>query len=166
VIRVGDLAPDVELPGLDGLGHRLSAQRGRLTVLLAWSAACPWTERTDAGVLSAVHEAGVDLWPVAVNADESDDEVRRVAAERGLPLVLRDPDHRLADLFGAAATPHVFVIDAQGKVRYQGAPDDARFRDPQPRRRYLAEALHALLRGEDPDPAETMTYGCAIVRGG
>ena len=164
MIRIGDHAPEFELPDVDGRPHRLASQRGRLTVLNVWSAACPWTERTDAGVIEAARAAGADLWSMVVNADETVDQVRRVAAERRLPLVLFDLDRRVADSYGAAATPHVFVIDAQGILRYQGAPDDARFRDPVPRRSYLAEALQALRRGESPDPTVTPAYGCAIVR--
>jgi len=164
MIRVGDPAPDFELPDVDGRSHRLASQRGRLTVLNIWSAVCPWTERTDASVIEAARLSGADLWSIAVNADEAVDQVRRVAAERRLPLVLLDSDRRVADAYGAAATPHVFVVDAQGILRYQGAPDDARFRDPEPRHRYLDDALQALRRGESPDPTTTSAHGCAIVR--
>lgn len=164
VIRIGVGAPDFELPDLDGHPHRLASQRGRLTVLHFWSAVCPWTERTDGRVLASVRAAGADLWTIAANADEPLDELRRVAQARGLALVLVDRQQRLADLYGAAATPHVFLVDGEGVLRYQGAPDDARFRDPLPRRSYLAEALQAVRRGMTPDPTVTMTYGCAIVR--
>jgi peroxiredoxin len=164
VIRVGEPAPDFELPDLDGHRHRLASQRGRLTVLHFWSAVCPWTERTDERVLAAIRAAEADLWSIAANADESLDVLRRVAQERGLGLVLVDPRQYVADLYAAAATPHVFLIDGEGILSYHGAPDDARFRDPRPRRSYLAEALHAVRAGRSPNPAVTMTYGCAIVR--
>jgi len=164
VIRTGEAAPDFELPDLDGHPHRLASQRGRLTVLHFWSAVCPWTERTDGRVLAAVRAAEADLWSIAANADESLDVLRRVAQARGLGLVLIDRGQRVADLYAAAATPHVFLVDSEGVLRYHGAADDARYRDPQPRRSYLADALHAVRRGLAPDPAVTMTYGCAIVR--
>ena len=164
VIRVGEPAPDFELPDLDGRLRRLASQRGRLTVLHFWSAACPWTERTDGRVLVAARAAEADLWSIAANADESFDDLRRVAQARGLALVLVDRRQHVADLYAAAATPHVFLVDGEGVLRYHGAPDDARFRDPQPRRSYLADALQAVRRGQTPDPAVTMTYGCAIVR--
>ena len=164
VIRAGEPAPDFELPDLDGHSHRLASQRGRLTVLHFWSATCPWTERTDGRVLAAARAAEADLWSIAANADESLDDLRRVAQARGLALVLVDHGQHLADLYAAAATPHVFLVDGEGVLRYHGAPDDARFRDPLPQRSYLAEALQAVRRGMTPDPTVTMTYGCAIVR--
>jgi peroxiredoxin len=164
VIRAGEPAPDFSLPDLDGHPHRLASQRGRLTVLHFWSATCPWTERTDGRVLAAARAAEADLWSIAANADEPLDVLRRVAQSRGLALVLVDRGQHLADLYAAAATPHVFLVDGEGVLRYHGAPDDARFRDPQPRRSYLADALHAVRHGRTPDPAVTMTYGCAIVR--
>jgi hypothetical protein len=112
----------------------------------------------------AARAAEADLWSIAANADESFDDLRRVAQARGLALVLVDRRQSVADLYAAAATPHVFLVDGEGVLRYHGAPDDARFRDPQPRRSYLADALQAVRRGQTPDPAVTMTYGCAIVR--
>ena len=164
VIRVGAAAPDFELPDLAGHPYRLASQRGTLTVLHFWSAVCPWTEQTDGRVLAVARAAEADLWSIAANADESLEVLRREAQARGLGLVLVDGGQRVADLYAAAATPHVFLVDREGVLRYHGAPDDARFRDPQPRRSYLADALDAVRRGLAPEPAVTMTYGCAIVR--
>ena len=164
VTRLGEEAPDFELSDLEGRRHRLSDQRGTLIVLHIWSAACPWTEQTDDQVVKAIRAEGADLWSIAPNADEDEGLLREEARKRSLPLVLRDPEQHVADLYGAIATPHVFVIDEQGVLRYQGAVDDSRFRRPTPDRYFLAEALAAVRRGENPDPAETPTYGCAIVR--
>jgi hypothetical protein len=78
--------------------------------------------------------------------------------------VLLDEDHAVADLYGAATTPHFFVVDAEGVLRYAGALDDVTFRQKTPTRQFLAEAVAALLEGRLPDPAQTPGYGCAIVR--
>ncbi|HET7011733.1 MAG TPA: redoxin domain-containing protein [Anaerolineales bacterium] len=164
MIQPGQAAPDFQLRDLDGIPHRLSAQKGRVTVLHIWSSTCPWTERTDPRVREAASAHGADLWTIAPNTDETEDQLRTESRRRGLRLVLRDVRQQVADLYGVTATPHVVLVDARGLVRYHGAVDDARFREPQPRRRFLAEALAAIQRGEDPDPAATPTYGCAIVR--
>jgi peroxiredoxin len=164
VIVPGEPAPDFGLTDLAGRRHRLSDQMGRVTVLHIWSALCPWTERTDAAVLEAATSHGADLWSIASNADEAQAVLMKESQSRHLPVVLLDPDQRVADLYGAVATPHVFVVDERGVVRYHGAVDDARFREPVPRRRFLAEALAAVRLGQDPEPGVTPTYGCAIVR--
>jgi len=69
----------------------------------------------------------------------------------------------VAGLYGAVTTPHVFVIGADGVLRYTGAPDDVGFRMRTPTRAYLAQAVEALLDGREPDPAETPPFGCALV---
>ena len=74
------------------------------------------------------------------------------------------PDFELPDLYGSLTTPHIFVIDREGKLRYQGAFDDVTFRQREPTRFYLKDALDALLAGRQPEPAQTTPYGCSIVR--
>jgi len=131
-----------------------------------WSAECPHTTRVDKEIHQLRCEWGDQVvWvSIASNANESLDLLRRVAAERALPLVLLDRNHQAADLFGAITTPHLFVLDAEGILRYQGAFDDVTFRQRTPTRNYLAEAVAAVLAGKQPDPAQTPPYGCTIVR--
>jgi hypothetical protein len=78
--------------------------------------------------------------------------------------VLRDQEHIVADSYGAQTTPHFFVIDRDGVLRYMGALDDTTFRKREPEKPYLAEAVRAVLAGKLPDPRETPGYGCTIVR--
>jgi hypothetical protein len=65
-------------------------------------------------------------------------------------------------MYGAKATPHFFVIDGDGLLRYSGAFDDVTFRQRTPTHTYLKDAVEAVLRGEAPNPAQTPAYGCAI----
>lgn len=166
LIRAGHPAPDFELPDLDGIIHRLSAYRGRIVVVNFWSADCPHSARADREILAGLERWGdaVVFLPVAANANEPLDLLRSAAAERGLPLVLHDSDRLAAGRFGAETTPHLFVIDPHGLLRYQGALDDVTFRRRNPTRSYLLQAVEAVLAGREPDPAETPPYGCTIVR--
>ena len=159
-------APDFQLPDLDGVMHHLQSNRGQITVINFWSAECPWAERADRDLLVDLHDWGetVSLWSIASNANEPPERLRRVADERGIPLLLHDADHRVADLYDAQTTPHLFVLDAEGIVRYQGAFNDITFRKCNPTRFYLRQAVEALLAGQDPDPEQTSPYGCTIVR--
>ena len=76
---------------------------------------------------------------------------RKAAKARRLPIVLIDADHFVADLYEAQTTPHVFVIDRDGILRYRGAVDDVTFRQRKPTRFFLDEAVEALLEGHLPD---------------
>ena len=165
---INTTAPDFTLNDLVGTPHTLAAQRGRIVVVNFWSAECPWSRRGDeiiAGWLPAWSQQGVLVWGIASNASEPEYEIRAEIADRGTPYpILLDPAHAVADRYGAVTTPHLFLVDAQGFVRYTGALDDATFRARQPRTFYLEKAIAAVLSGRDPDPTETPGYGCAIVR--
>jgi len=159
-------APDFTLLDLQGRPHRLSAQRGVITILNFWSAECPWSERADhllAEWLGAWGERTA-RWTIASNANEPVEMLAQAAAERGLGILLHDARQEVADLYRAQTTPHVFVIDEQGILRYQGAVDDVTFRQRTPTRYYLHDAVEALLAGRLPDPAEAPAYGCTVVR--
>ena len=166
LIPSGASAPDFSLPDLQGREQRLSALRGRVVLLNFWSAECTWSARGDQELLEGLASWGAEvvLWTLAANANEPLDLITRVAEERGLPCVLYDAHQQVADLYGAETTPHVFVIDAAGLLRYQGAVDDITFRQRTATRHYLQEAVRTILAGVEPDPAETQPYGCSIVR--
>ncbi|NIS82539.1 MAG: redoxin domain-containing protein [Anaerolineales bacterium] len=166
VARIGKPAPDFALPDLDGKLHRLSEQRGVLVVLNFWSANCPWSQVGDeilAG-MDLLKGENVRLWSIAANVDVPPEHIRVVAAERGIPLVLRDVDQSVIDQYEATTTPQVFLIDAEGVLRYKGAIDDSTFHQRIPTKQYLHDALSALIEGRHPDPEETPAYGCAVVR--
>ena len=166
LIAIDRPAPDFELPDLAGNRHRLADQLGQVIVLNFWSAECPWSERADQELLSYLQDWGerVTLWTIASNANEPWEMLHRVAVQRRLPVVLHDAQQMVADLFQAQTTPHVFVIDAAGILRYQGAVNDMTFRQRSPTRFFLYDAVEALLADRRPDPAQTLSYGCTIVR--
>ena len=166
MLTVDQPAPGFRLPDLNGQMHALRDYLGGVVVLNFWSAECPHAARTDA-LLATSYQAWkprVTLISIASNANETSELVARVAAQRGLPLVLLDRGSVVADLYVALTTPHLYVIDELGILRYQGAFDDVTFRQRTPKRDYLYEAVESVLTGARPQPAETPAYGCAIVR--
>jgi len=106
----------------------------------------------------------VVLLSIAANRIESVEAVAQAAKIRRLPLVLIDKDDTVADTYEALTTPHVYVIDRGGILRYRGAVDDVTFRIRKPTRFFLDEAVEALLDERLPALAETPAYGCTIVR--
>lgn len=106
----------------------------------------------------------VELITIASNRNEKAEEIKNVSEARRIPNVWLDANCQAANLFEAATTPHVFVIDRDGVLRYRGAVDDVKFRQKIPTRFYLDEAVESLLAGRLPEVQETPAYGCAIVR--
>lgn len=165
-MQINQPAPDFELPSLDGGFHRLSDSRGRIVILNFWSCECPHSARADGLLLKWLEEWGgeVELLSIASNRNESAQSVEEAARSRNLPRVLIDAGQVVADLYGAVTTPHVFVVDREGILRYRGAVDDVTFRQRTATRFFLKEAVDALLEGHLPALTETPAYGCAIVR--
>jgi peroxiredoxin len=159
-------APEFTLPDLDGRIHMLSDYRGRIVIVNFWSAECPHSERFDADITTCLAGWGADvvLLSVASNANEPNGMLSTVARQRGIPVVLRDADGSVAGRYGALTTPHAFLIDRQGSLRYRGAVDDVSFRQREPSRFYLEEAVQALLAGRIPEVVEIPPFGCTIVR--
>jgi hypothetical protein len=66
--------------------------------------------------------------------------------------------------YGAVTTPHFFVVDENGVLRYKGALDDITFRQKIATESYLLDSIANLLNGKEPHPTETPGYGCAIFK--
>lgn len=161
-MMIGQPAPAFALQNLEGETVRLEDFRGRMALVTFWSAECPWVERADREMVAWSDR--VALIAIASNASEPAGVLRSAAEARGLPLVLVDADQCVADLYGVQITPHCFLIDADGVLRYQGAFDDVSFRQRTPTRNYIFEAVQALEAGQPVAPAETPPFGCTIVR--
>lgn len=165
-MQLNEPAPDFELPDLQGVPHKLSGFRGSVVIINFWSAECPHSERTDWSLLLLLEKwnGEVAMLPVASNRNESVAMVAEAAAARGVSRILIDSEQVVADLYGAITTPHVFVLDQKGILRYRGAVDDVSFRRREATQFFLRDAVEALLNGQPLLLSETPAYGCAIVR--
>ena len=178
-IDINHPAPDFELPDLEGKVHHLSDYCGRIIIVNFWSCECPHSERTDKAVMAMfvqhLHRAAdaVQVWrddsrvvmlSIASNRNENIEALKTAADARHLPMVLVDAQCFVADMYEAQTTPHVYVIDREGILRYRGAVDDMTFRKRIPSRFFLDEAVESLLEGRLPAVAESPAYGCTIVR--
>jgi peroxiredoxin len=165
-MEINQPAPDFELTDLEERLHRLSDYRGKIVVVIFWSCECPHSERTDKTVTSMLAQwrGEVALLSIAANRSENVEALKQAADARRLPAVLHDANCLVADLYEAQTTPHVYVIDREGILRYRGAVDDMTFRKRIPSRFFLDEAVEALLAGHLPPLTESPAYGCTIVR--
>ncbi|MBI3163005.1 MAG: redoxin domain-containing protein [Chloroflexi bacterium] len=165
-LEINQPVPDFELPDLDGNLHRLSDYRGKIVIVNFWSCECPHSERTDKAMMAMLVQwrGDVEMLSIAANRSENAAALRIAADARRLPTVLHDAQCVVADLFEAQTTPHVFVIDRDGTLRYRGSVDDMTFRKRTPTRFFLDEAVESLVEGRLPPLTESPAYGCAIVR--
>lgn len=165
-MQINTTVPDFSLPDTQGKNHQLSDYRQQMVIVNFWSAECPWSERADRHLIALVHQypGKLAILPVASNRNEGLEFINEAMRQRGLDLVLIDHDSALADAWGAQTTPHAFIVDQAGILRYQGAVDDVTFRKRDPEHQYVDEAVKALLGGKLPEIQEAPPYGCTIVR--
>jgi peroxiredoxin len=165
-MEINHPAPDFELPDFYGRHHRLSDYRGRIVIVNFWSCECPHSERTDKAIMAMFVQwcDNVVMLSIASNRSENAEALKNAADARHLPRVLIDAQCFAADLYEAQTTPHVYVIDREGILRYRGSVDDVTFRNRVPSRFFLDEAVESLLNGHLPALAESPAYGCTIVR--
>jgi peroxiredoxin len=169
-LSIGDRAPAFELPDTEGERHGLSDGDAAATAVVFTCNHCPYALAWHDRIAQVARDyAGRGVRFLAINSNDADRYPRdsfeamqeRVRTEDWPLPYLHDESQEVAHAFGAQTTPDVFVLDADGRLRYRGAPD-ADYGDPAQNAAWLRGALDALLSGRDPDPAETQPVGCSI----
>ncbi len=165
-MQLNQPAPNFTLSDLDGNPHTLTDYLGRIVIINFWSAECPHAARVDLGLLPLLEEWSdkVHLLQIASNGNEPLEMLKEVADERGVNPILHDPKHKVADLYEATNTPHIFILDAKGILQYHGAYDDVAFRQRVATRNYVQETVESLLKGSKPKVESVPPFGCTIVR--
>ncbi|WP_195908272.1 thioredoxin family protein [Nostocoides sp. HKS02] len=166
----GDDAPSISLP--DSQGQTVSADysANAATVVVFTSNGCPyalaWHDRIQQ-IAMDYDERGVQLVQIVSNDGElqpkdSLEGMRvRVAAGEVAGTYLKDVQQSVTASFGATATPEVFVVDADGVIRYHGAPD-GNHDDPTQDAKFVRDALESVLVGEPVHRPTTSPAGCSV----
>jgi peroxiredoxin len=180
ILAVGATAPDFCLPGIDGQTHCLKDYAASKILVIAFICDhCPMSQLYETRLKQLVDEykdRGVGFVaiqpnnPMAVRLDEmgytdvgdSFDDMKIRAAYRhfNFPYLYDGETQKIAQLYGPTATPHVFIFDAERKLRYEGRIDN----NPRPQlvtRRDASEALNELLAGKPVSVAKTPSIGCS-----
>jgi peroxiredoxin len=166
-LALGDPAPPFELPGIDGRTHSVQDYREQPVAVVFSCCHCPyvvaWEDRLNDVARDYAGRAGL----VAINSNagylgDSFEDMEGRAREKGFVFpFLYDETQEVAAAYAAARTPEVFLLDAEHRLVYHGAPDSDHT-DPDGAEPYLREALDALLGGGEPATAETPPVGCTI----
>lgn len=171
-LKIGDKCPDFSLPAVDGKTYsRDGLLEGKKGLVVVFSCNhCPYVRAYEDRMIALAKETapkGIAWAAVCSNdaeryPDDSFEEMKKRAEEKGFPFpYLHDETQEVARAFDAAATPEFYLFDAAGKLAYHGRLDDEMEED-KVTKRYLADAIEALLAGRPADPAKTHAIGCTI----
>jgi cytochrome oxidase Cu insertion factor (SCO1/SenC/PrrC family) len=183
VAEVGKEAPAFTLMDTDGKKVSLADFKGKTVVLEWFCPTCPYSGGR--GGDKSIHASGrvgalmtamkkADPDAVYLLIDSSTVKMRTTAeklAEQDAAIkkklgisapILIDADTGVAKAYGAKATPHVFVIDGEGVLRYQGAFDDQRRGGSDLGTNYVLTSVTAIKKGEKVEPTYVKQYGCGV----
>ena len=178
-IETGIQAPDFTLKsaGTKDGEVKLSSYKGKVVVLEWLNHGCPFVRKHyDAGNMQALQTKYTSqnvIWLSVISsapgkqghvtADEARKDV--VKNKSAATNILLDPTGEVGKLYGAKTTPHMFIIDKDGKLAYQGAIDDKPDTEQASiklAKNYVSEALDLIFANKKVTHATTKSYGCGV----
>lgn len=176
----GQDAPAFTLSELGGKPVSLSDFRGKYVVLEWNNPACPFVMKhygsgnmqglqkraTGDGVVWLTINSTAMSHSEFLKPNELDTWLKRQNAAPSFAML--DPDGKVGRAYGARTTPHMYIIDPQGKLVYAGAIDDKRSTnqaDVKTATNYVTSALSEVRAGKRVTVATSTPYGCSIKYG-
>ena len=176
-VTVGAAAPDFSLTDTSGKSQTLSEYKGKFVVLEWFNFDCPFVRKHyDSGNMQGLQKTytAKDVIWLSINSSAPGKEGNYSAEETGKLMaekrgastaVLIDGDGTLGKLYGAKTTPHMFIINPEGVLIYQGAIDDKPSADPADipsSRNYVSSTLDAAMSGKPVEVPASKSYGCSV----
>ncbi len=175
--KVGTAAPDFSLADANGKTHSVSENKGKFVVLEWFNPECPFVKKHySSGNMQKLQQEyskkGV-VW-MSIDSSASDkegsmtpEEASKQSAEwkMGSTTLLLDPSGKAGQAYGAKNTPHMFVINPEGKIVYEGAIDNkatVNVADIPTATNYVKAALDQAMSGKPVTTANTRPYGCSV----
>jgi len=174
---VGTTAPDFSLTDSKGKTQTVSQYKGKYVVLEWFNPECPFVKKHyGSGNMQKLQEEFTAKGVVWLSIDSSAPGLEgNLTAEQAnakmtewktkqTALVL-DPDGKAGRSYGAKNTPHMFVINPEGKIVYEGAIDSKASPNPADipnSTNYVKVALEESLAGKTVTNANTKPYGCSV----
>ncbi|WKD85867.1 Putative peroxiredoxin [Polaribacter huanghezhanensis] len=174
---IGDIATDFKLKNIDGKMVSLADYKDAKGFIVVFTAThCPFSKAYEDRIVALDKKYKSKGYPViAINPTnpekyeaDSYENMQILAKKKGFTFpFLLDVGQKIFPQYGATNTPHFFVLEntSQGnKVAYIGAMDD-NAQDPSGvTKRYVEDAVDALIAGKKPKITKTKAIGCGIIR--
>jgi peroxiredoxin len=176
-LEIGKPAPLFTATDSNGRKHALADYMGKVVVLEWTNHDCPYTVKhyvsnNMQGLQKEATQNGV-VWLTVVSSspgtqgyvtskEANDLTTKRSAAPSA---VLLDPDGTVGRAYGAKTTPHMYVIDKNGKLQYMGAIDSMPTSNPADvgkAQNYVRDALSQVGAGKPVATPVTRPYGCTV----
>jgi peroxiredoxin len=169
---LGDAVPSFRLPDTNGVEHAVPAEGDAppATVVIVTCNHCPYVIAWNPRLRAAAEDylpRGVRFLQINSNdaaryPADSYARMQEFVRDQGWPIpYLHDESQDVARALGAVATPHVYVLDREHRLRYQGAPDPDH-RDDSHNAVWVRAALDAVLAEEEVETPETPVRGCSV----
>jgi len=169
---IGTVAPEISLNDVGGKPWSLEGAADRPIIAIVFMGTeCPLMQLYAprlGRMATEFADRGVSF--VGINSNQQDGlaEISAFARTHEITFpILKDPGNQVADRFGAARTPEVFVLDQQRRLCYHGAIDDQfhyGIQRDKADHNYLRDALTALADDKAIAVEETEVVGCQIGR--
>ena len=175
-VEVGKPPPGFTGTDINGKTVKLSDYKGKIVVLESYNSDCPFCNNQYQ--TGAMQDQQKDLtgkgvvWLIVNSVGPSNpshrtpEQARQEWAQRRINATtwLDDSTGTIGHLYGMRTTPHMFVVDKDGTLVYDGAIDDHAdpFHDPRAAKNYVSIAVNELRAGSPVTIAQTKPYGCAV----
>ena len=169
---IGDTAADFKLKNVDGKMVSLGDYKEAKGFIVIFDCnTCPYSKAYNDRIIALNNKYQAVGFPViAINPNDpnqssgdSFDEMVKLAARKNYKFpYLVDETQSVASAFGATNTPHVFVLDKALRVQYIGAIDDNARKESEVNKRYVEDAVNALLNGKAVPVTKVKAIGCGI----
>ncbi len=173
---VGEAAPAFTLTDSQGKLRSLAEFKGK-TVVLEWTnSECPFVKKHYSGNMQAQQKAAVAdgvVW-LSINSgapgkqgavDGAGANAIIKANSAAATAYLIDSSGSVGKDYGAKTTPHMFIVDGQGVLRYMGGIDSipsADVSDIPKATQYVSQALAELKNGKPVSVPTSQPYGCSV----
>jgi len=167
--EVGDRATDFKLKNVDGKMIALGDYKNASGYIVIFdSNTCPYSKAYNQRIIKLDEKYSNKGFPViTINANEgsgdSYENMVKISKKKSYKFpYLIDETQEVAKAYGATNTPHVFVLSKDLKVAYIGAIDDNPRNEAGVTKRYVEDAVDALMNNKSVLVAKTKAIGCGI----